>query len=223
GGSTTMTANLPIKIHYYNTYAGTKTIKYDDKDRFIEILDRENNKFENVFFTYENDTLTQIKTVGNTTYEVLNTTITFTYVKDIIYVQRKTEGYNTTNMDKLKIDQSGMLLSIVEDTRINRQFFYDSNGNMTKWIDLYAEEADLTYNSTNGIFKNVNLPQWAKYYTMRYISYFFVYSLMNNIQEINYSHNAFNPEKYIYQYNSQMYPEFMGRDNQYYYEIEYSK
>src|SRR5690606_41792374 len=60
GNSPTTTANLPIKI---TSSTNIIEIKYDNQDRFIEILKKDHNGYlkEKSIFIYKNDSLKNIK------------------------------------------------------------------------------------------------------------------------------------------------------------------
>jgi|GEM_PF-4777331 len=227
GNSPTTTANLPIKI---TSSTNIIEIKYDNQDRFIEILKKDHNGYlkEKSIFIYKNDSLKNIK-MNSYAYQTENNRfVTFNYSNDTIYVTSEGVGFgiNFNYLERLAVNNEGMLLYIKGITpSSDRSFNNDANGNII-FFDNLGHQGTLSYDSSNGIFKSVKLPYWSKAYILgNYISYSLNYNYENNVLSVDYKSNAFVSEEFYYEYNQQNYPErVLHKDNwSEEFEIEYSK
>lgn len=166
---------LPIKISYSKSNRSYYT--YDASNRLIEILS--SYKFDNEFvgsysflyeikYTADNKVDSLYKTMGpyqtRTTY-VPNDTIGFDY-----------DGLKITATSKfsvleMTIDEQGQVLTASLKPTIlsgglswERLYEYDSTGNISRCTLKYSTGEtyviNYTYDNRNGIFKNVNTPQW---------------------------------------------------------------
>ncbi len=170
GGGNTTTANFPIFIDIGDEI--DINIEYDSKDRFSKItVEGYKSYAANVVseFTYTNDVLTEIKQtfgslanpssidINRSTYT--NNTVKITYDDPLQY--EKT----------MSLDNQGLLLSTynyrsLANEKHTEYYTYDNNKNMMTFSIDNFYKVDYTYDNSNGIFKNVNMPQWAIYYSV---------------------------------------------------------
>ena len=204
GGNNTNNANLPIKI---KTSGYTIDLKYDNNDRFIEVIRKESNGSFNlkVNLNYSSDTLKSI--VALYYNDMSKNTTNFNYKNDTIYAVRSYEGATTKITDKLSVNKQGMLLNIKGHYKTNDRYFNnDSSGNIILFNNN-GHEGILTYDSYNGVFSNVKLPFWVKaYVTAYYIHPSLNYNYANNVVSINYNSNNWTDEKFLYTFNKDNYP-----------------
>lgn len=85
------------------------------------------------------------------------------------------------------------------------QYTDDANGNAAKMITDDGDEVNLTYDSRNGIFKNLNLPKWTLSYILDYSS-----NMNNNATSISIESVDFPEDNdsftINYEYNAENYP-----------------
>ena len=201
GGGNTTTANLPIFIDVEGN--GDTTIEYDSKNRFSKITVEGNSSNVSISeFKYTNDVLTEIKR----TFGPLSNRVTeyhsFTYLNNIVSI-------DISNKDdiEISIDNQGLALqtTFINSTynSYSAQYLYDNNKNVISTISANFKQ-DMIYDNAKGIFKNVNMPQWALFYSLTksvdLIS--FPVSIYNNLVEISISP----PYVFQYTYNNDNYP-----------------
>lgn len=110
----------------------------------------------------------------------------------------------------MSLDNQGLLLSTynyrsLANEKHTEYYTYDNNKNMMTFSIDNFYKVDYTYDNSNGIFKNVNMPQWAIYYSVgRSIHLGFCLSVYNNIVDISGGGNNIN--SFQYKYNSDNYP-----------------
>ncbi len=144
-------------------------------------------------------------TLADMLYELVNDTITFDYKADTIIAKRK----NKTN-EEIVVDSQGYVYShqyVIEGDltkQVKVDYQYDNNGNIQKYIVNSEDEAEApymyyTYDSRNGIFRNVNTPQWFLVIMINQ-----EFNFLNNYKE--YVDNKGNKWGIEYKYNSDDYP-----------------
>ncbi|WKW47576.1 hypothetical protein P3875_05845 [Myroides sp. JBRI-B21084] len=218
GGGNTTTAILPTRIT--RDYKRYETFKYDDKNRIILHSKKLDNYYwEDITFNYSNDTLLGMKSIGD--WPVKDTIFyTFKYSTNEVRYDYTTSKGNLKGYAILKIDNNGILLEDLLDNGTKREYFYDSNNNLIK-IKVGNWEGNYSYYAnTNGIFKNVNMPQWA-FYSVIYTRP--QNSLFNNMSKSVNNSSTQNTFNYNYKYNKDGYPVIMYGDGQDDLDIEYTK
>lgn len=225
GGGTKMTANLPVKIY---SYEAVTTIEYDSQNRFSNILylnqDGPFGYYSNTFLTYSNDTLKQIKTDSNYNKEQVTTIFDLSYALDTIFIRNQNNG----NVEKIAISKNNQMV-YRKNGLGTASFTYDAKGRVLTGEHLEIQlVTTYSYDSTNGVFKNVNLPSWTKHYLAGIIAGTIFNNCENNVKYISSNFNSVSPVTYYYQYNSNNYPEYVGTSidgvfQGYSYQIEYSK
>ena len=205
GGGNTTTANLPIFIDIGDE--DDVKIEYDSKDRFSKITVEGSTNVVSEF-TYNNDVLTELKqTYGSISHPTKIAINRFTYSNNSVNVVSD----DPIRFEKTMIfDNQGLLLSTYNyrsssNEKYTEYYTYDNNKNMiTFGIDNYYK-VDYTYDNSNGIFKNVKMPQWAMYYSLyNSIHTGFCLSIYSNIEDI--SGGGKNMNNFQYKYNSDNYP-----------------
>lgn len=187
---------LPTKI---NSSDYTTIFNYDDNGLLTKIVESDGYEYT---FSYSGDQLVEF--VESETYQGNSYVTTYTFSQSgntitIDYVYEYNGGSNS-GTSTLEVDNKGYL--------INDDYFaytYDANGNTVKMTSKYGDEATLTFDSKNGIFKNIKLPQWV-------LSYFLGYQTnhINNALSFEFVSTE-DPEDnnsgtIVYEYNNDGYP-----------------
>lgn len=195
---------LPTKL---TSEENVQTFVYDSENRLVESKDvhTDGAYTSQVTFEYVNGKLVSAKEVttevGDTQTYVSTNDYTFTYqnnevmVKDV-YVSNWS---NSTQTSVYTIDSNGKLQS-GNGITVN----YDSKGNVTKLVEDDFENT-YTYDNQNGMFKNVNTPQWAFYLLLEEFHIFDI----NNVTKLTYKDSEDAEGGFssmTYQYNSSNYP-----------------
>lgn len=205
---------LPTK---FESDENVQTFIYDSENRLIESKDIEDDgsRINVVTFVYANGQLVSAKEVtteaGNDQTYVSTEDYTFTYQNnEVTVVNVYTSNWsNNTQTSIYTIDANGKL-----QTGNGVFVTYDSRGNITKLVEGDVEYT-YTFDDKNGMFKNVNSPQWAFYLLLEGLHIFDI----NNATKLIYkdSEDAEGGFSNItYQYNSANYPVKMnitGSDN----------
>lgn len=205
---------LPTK---FESEENVQTFVYDSENRLIESKDiLEDGSYSKVVtFVYTNKQLVSAKEVtteiGDEQTYVSTEDYTFTYQNnEVTVVNVYTSNWgNNTRTSVYTIDSNGKLQSGNDVTVV-----YDSNGNITKLVEDDFENT-YTYDNKNGIFKNVNTPQWAFYLLLDGFHNFDI----NNVTKLTYKDSEDAEGGYsniTYQYNSANYPikmNVIGSDN----------
>lgn len=218
GGGNATTANLPTKIT--RDYRRYETFKYDDQDRIILHSSKlDNYRWKDISFKYSNDTLVSMQSVGDWPTK---DTIFYTFIyssNEVRYDYTTTKG-DISGYAILKLDNNGLLVEDLLENGTKREYFYDSNNNLIKIKVGNWEENYSYYANTNGIFKNVNMPQWA-FYSVIYARP--QNSIFNNMSKSVNNSSTQNTFNYAYKYNSDGYPVIMYGEGQDDLDIEYTK
>lgn len=230
GGSSTISANLPVKFF---SYLETTSIKYDSKDRISEISYlNENGKlgyYSNAYLTYSNDTLKNISYVSDYSGKPVNTSYNFSYDLNEISIEKLSEG--SIKIEQLFIDNNERVVKVEEkDNVLSRSYSYNTKGNITMIKYSYSQfEVSFDYDTKNGIFEKVNLPQWLKQYIcFTFINPTMSFSMINNPVSSTTNQGGILNYSYFYKFNNNGYPEYLAHEeenhfNGYTYQIEYSK
>ena len=195
---------LPTK---FESEENVQTFVYDSENRLIESKDIEDDgsRTNIVTFVYTNGQLVSAKEVttevGNDQTYVSTEDYTFTYQNNEVTVVNvyTSNSSNSTQTSVYTIDSNGKLQSGNGLT-----VTYDSKGNVTKLVEDDFENT-YTYDNQNGMFKNVNTPQWAFYLVLEEFHIFDI----NNVTKLTYKDSEDAEEDFSnisYQYNSANYP-----------------
>ena len=183
---------LPLKM-VADDY--TTNFTYNNKAQVTKVV--ESDGFEYAF-SYTGDQLNKIveterNAVTTYTFQQSGTNVTLN-IKRVFNSQE----YNGTV--KLVVDSKGNLINDEDFT-----YSYDANGNIVKMTTEYGDEVDFTYDTKNGVFKNLNLPKWVVAYILDYKP-----NMTNNALSMIYESDE-DPEDNMtsaiqYQYNNDNYP-----------------
>lgn len=183
---------LPLKM-VADDY--TTTFTYNNKGQVTKIVESDGYEYT---FTYNVNQLTEVvetelgyKTTY--TYQQSGTTIILKGIYEY-------NGQKNENTETLLIDTKG---NLIDDDYF--KYTYDTNGNIVKMANNYGEKATFTYDTKNGVFKNLNLPKWVVAYILDYKP-----NIVNNAVTIKYESEE-DPEEndsgtIKYEYNSDGYP-----------------
>src|SRR5690606_14781463 len=217
GNNNSSIPNLPIKIT--RDYKRYETFKYDNKGRIVQQnMISDIYYLRKMFIKYSNDTIVSIKKFDEWFY---NDTIyyKFIYSGNTIRYDYATSNGSVSGYNIMTLDNNCVLLK--DDYRyVKREYFYDSNKNLIK-IKVVNQEVNYSYfANTNGVFKNVNMPQWFFYsvFNTRVTN-----SIFNNMSKAIGQTNIYDTINYRYQYNKDGYPVNIYSDRLEDLEIEYSK
>ena len=204
---------LPLKItadDYTTIYT------YNNKGQVTKIVESDGYEY---IFNYSGNQLVEVINIDDT----YKTTYTFTQSGTKLTLNMKGEfnGQTQTDSEELTLDSKGNL--------INDGYFtysYDANGNIVKMASDDGEEIKLTFDSKNGIFKNLNLPKWISTYILENQT-----NLVNNTLSVNLTSEDFPEDNFSgtvkYEYNADNYPvklESSSSSNETYSQtIEYTK
>ncbi|SRR5690606_17290182 len=183
---------LPLKM----TGDGyTTTFTYNNKAQVTKIVESDGSEYS---FTYSGDQLVEFVEKYNTS----KTTYTFSQEGNIITLNAVNEydGETSTNTGTLEVDEKG---NLVNDGYFT--YIYDTAGNNIKILVDEDSEAILTFDTKNGIFKNLNLPKWVSNWMLSYNTY-----LVNNALTFSFVSEE-DPEDnnsgtMAYEYNTDGYP-----------------
>lgn|SRR5690606_6784894 len=193
----------------------TTTFTYNNKGQLTKIVESDGYEYT---FSYNGSQLVEFvekDSGGKTTY-------TFTQSGTTITLKMIGE-YGTQ-----KYEDTGILIVDATGNLINDGYFtysYDANGNITKMTGDEGE-VTFTFDSKNGIFKNLNLPKWVSTYILENQT-----NLVNNVLSISIISKE-DPEDNFsgtvkYEYNADSYPlkmESLSSSNEIYSQsIEYTK
>ncbi len=195
GGGNTTTANLPIEIEL--NY-GKLIYEYDSTDRFHKVTFESKGSTDIITeFTYSNDVLTELKQTIGPANDLKVVTHSFTYSNNIVNVT--IDDDYSYNIRQIFTDNQGISLKTIYtssrfNTIYNEEYSYDNNKNMISFkIDKTTQ--GMKYDTSNGIFKNVKMPQWSLFYSLFHINKVLALTINNNPIEI-----SLGPDPYIFQY-----------------------
>src|SRR5690606_6238867 len=204
---------LPAKItadDYTTIYT------YNNKGQVTKITESDGYEY---LFNYSGNELVEVISID----EVYKTTYTFTQAGTKLTLNMKGEFNGQTHNDTevLTLDSKGNLLNDGYFT-----YSYDATGNIIKMTSDDSEEIKLTFDTNNGIFKNLNLPKWVSTYILENQT-----NLVNNALSINYEDSDFPEDNFTgtvkYDYNADNYPVKMeatsSTEGNYTQTIEYTK
>lgn len=183
---------LPLKI---TAEDNTITYTYNEKGQVTKIAQSNSYDFT---FNYAENKLVEVISV----FQELKRTYTFSQsgTKITLNIEKDYNGPIGTDSEELTIDNNGNL--------IQNGFLiysYDANGNIVKMTSDNGNQTNLTYDTKNGIFKNLKLPQWVIVHILDNQT-----NLVNNMVSSNFTSED-NPENNFsktveYQYNADNYP-----------------
>lgn len=137
-------------------------------------------------------------------------TVTFAYADNKVFCVDSSNG-KTYSLDTLELGSKGELLREYGTGR-SCTYEYDASGNIIKAEynkgTSNASTEVMTYDNKNGVFKDVNLPQWYCVYDN-----FFPYNIINNL--ITFKENDDKEQKSIIDYNEAGYPVKIVNDGVY--------
>lgn len=182
--------NRPVTIKRKWPRAGegcfTKTISYDTEGRIV--------KLTHIHTTPENNYIS-----------------TYTYNGSQITVKYDNSAQSFT----IEVNESGQILKrdqldVDGNVVYSEDFVYDDNGNIKNKNTSYLNYRSYTYDDKNGIFKNVNIPQW---FLATQLSELYMFN--NNVvdESVKYSNGEIEKRllvdsgfKIVYTYNENGYP-----------------
>jgi len=184
---------LPLKI---STNSYTTNFSYNDKGQVVKIT--ESDGYEYVF-KYDGKQLVEI-VEDDTSNGGYKTVYTFSQTGSTVTLNMEAviDGQKYEDKENLQLDAKGNLAYDGYFT-----YTYDASGNVVKMTSEDGE-ATLAYDAKNGIFKNMNLPQWVMSYILSYqinhINNVLTFSFVSEDVEDNNSGTA------KYDYNADGYP-----------------
>lgn len=185
---------LPLKM---TSGSYTTNFSYNAKGQVVKI--KESDGFEYVF-NYNGKQLVEIIEDSGAANGGYKTVYTFSQSGSTVTLNMEAviNGEKYQDKQNLQLDSKGNLISDGFFT-----YTYDANGNAVK-MHSNSGVATLTYDTKNGIFKNMNLPQWVLSYILEYqinhINNVLSFSFVSEDVEDNNSGTA------KYEYNADGYP-----------------
>lgn len=174
-----------IDVEYEASNRHTYTYKYDESNRLVEYV--ETSLFGNNIGLGDMETRCKIvyndqdkidsliisprlledyADIDNSLYELINDTVLFEYQGEEVIVK-----YKHKRNEKIRINPKGEVVAyeyyagIDNELKITNTYEYDDKGNILRivinnGIDKPYIPYTYTYDKRNGVYRNVNIPQW---------------------------------------------------------------
>jgi len=192
-------------ISYVETSLFGNNIGLEDMETACRITYNSSNEIDSLIIIPR--LLNDFADVNNTMSAFVNDTIVFDYEGQEISI-----NYKNKDKETIMVDPQGNVLSYKYnggaegELEITNHYHYDDAGNITKvsihnGIESPYIPYTYNYDKRNGIFKNINVPQWFLVIMLNQN-----FNLLNNYNEyIDYDGGSWSIE---YDYNSDDYPIF---------------
>lgn len=183
--------------------------EYDSQRRLVKYSSNGNGK-DAAEVTYATDGKPAGVKLSSTSYngneDVSN--LTFAYKEDSVFVNT-TNSYNELSTDTLIITADGRIKKVLEHDNESYVFEFDSRGNINKMTNNESnddiEVATYSYDSKNGLSRDINSPQWLLHIIDGGLNYFTI----NNIVGVSSKYEGTDKKETTvvkYTYNDEHYP-----------------
>ncbi|WLD24574.1 hypothetical protein NU10_04020 [Flavobacterium dauae] len=163
----TLDGIVPLNVTYTNSgESGLISYDYDTKNRITNIEIHTNKRNISILFAYNNELLVNVNLIENARYKA---NYDISYSGNKVFIEESSLHLDYPDnirqvQDTITIDSNKYFVNGSNNMGSKTSCSYDHNSNISKISDVHIE---MTYDSKNGMFKNVNNDQWIFVYFLR--------------------------------------------------------